>query len=107
MEPELALEAQDLQQLHERAVADLPEARRRAYLLVREQHVSHADAAALLRVTPSAVNASVVRAQRALREELERHGIRTPRETRRQKPRVLVSRRQPTRRRRSTVDSRV
>ncbi len=70
MEPELALEARELEALRVRAMAELPEACRRAYLLVREQKASYAEAAAVLGVTTSAVNANVVRAQRKLRARL-------------------------------------
>ena len=69
------------------AIAALHEACRRAYVLVRERQVSHADAAAVLQVTPSAVSVGVVRAQRALRKELERNGIQAPIGTRRRKNR--------------------
>src|SRR6185312_2398188 len=78
MDPELALEARELDELHASATARLSAPCRRAYHLVREQRVSYAVAAAVLSVTPSAVNVSVVRAQRTIRAELEGRGIAAP-----------------------------
>jgi RNA polymerase sigma factor (sigma-70 family) len=78
MDPELALEARELDTMYARATAGLPETHRRAYQLVRVQHASHATAAAVLGVTPSALSMNVVRAQQALEVELELRGIEAP-----------------------------
>ncbi len=75
MDPELALERDELEAYHERAMAEMPAACRRAYRLVRERHASRAEAAAKLGVTVGAIGMRLARAQRELEEGLKRRGF--------------------------------
>jgi RNA polymerase sigma-70 factor (ECF subfamily) len=75
MAPDAVAEERELQALHEKALAALPPACRRAYVMVREEGFSYAQAATILGVSRSGVSAFVVKAQRKLRGQLKRRGI--------------------------------
>jgi RNA polymerase sigma factor (sigma-70 family) len=78
MSPELAMEAQELTELHQQALATIPEVCRRAYVMVREEGATYEEAAARLGVSRDAVASHVVRAQRRLRRHFAEHGIHAP-----------------------------
>jgi RNA polymerase sigma-70 factor (ECF subfamily) len=75
MTPDGELEEHELAEMRERALASLPPACRRAYLLVRDQGMSYEEAAGMLGVSRSGISAFVVKAQRKLRGELANCGI--------------------------------
>ena len=66
---DLLREAQ-LQDAIDRAVASLPPRCRETFILVRQQHLSYAEAAEVMGVTVKAVEMNIVRAFAALRREL-------------------------------------
>lgn len=82
MSPSLAQESRELDALHEQAVAELPEACRRAYVMVRDEDLSYDVVATRLGVTRRAVAGHVVRAQQRLTRSLRAHGVSTPRRAR-------------------------
>jgi RNA polymerase sigma-70 factor (ECF subfamily) len=83
MAPDGELEERELAEMRERALASLPPACRRAYLLVRDQGMSYQEAARILGVSRSGISAFVVKAQRKLRGELASCGIEATRWRRR------------------------
>lgn len=72
MSPEQEYEARELEAVREQTLNELPEACRRAYLLVREEGESYERVAERLGVTRSMVSAHVVKAQRRFRRALGR-----------------------------------
>lgn len=76
MSPELELEEPELAAVHERTLRELPSACRRAYLMVREEGESYNGAARRLGVSPSAVSAHIVTAQRRFGWVLMDKGVR-------------------------------
>ena len=77
MAPDITTEERELKALHEAALASLPPACRRAYVMVREEGFTYTQAARILGVSRSGVSAFVVKAQRRLRRRLKRRGIET------------------------------
>ncbi|HEY5218544.1 MAG TPA: sigma-70 family RNA polymerase sigma factor [Gemmatimonadaceae bacterium] len=73
--PDAEFEEGEWAALRERVLAELPEAVRRAYVLVREEHATYRCAAEELAVSQSSVRWSVSRAQRQLRRGLAALGI--------------------------------
>lgn len=78
MSPELTNEAQELTELHQQALAKIPEVCRRVYVMVREERATYEEVAARLGLSRDAVTSHVVRAQRRFRRHLEEHGIHSP-----------------------------
>jgi RNA polymerase sigma-70 factor (ECF subfamily) len=74
-EPESELRALQLQQAVQAALDMQPEAARTAYILVRLEGVSVADAAAILSASTDATKQRVHRVALALREQLEKRGL--------------------------------
>jgi RNA polymerase sigma-70 factor (ECF subfamily) len=77
-EPEAELRALQLQQAVQAALDLQPEAARTAYILVRLEGVSIADAAAILSASSDATKQRVHRVALALREQLEKRGLNVP-----------------------------
>jgi RNA polymerase sigma-70 factor (ECF subfamily) len=77
-EPESELRAMQLQQVVQAALDLQPEAARTAYILVRLEGVSVADAAAILSASTDATKQRVHRVALALREQLEKRGFDVP-----------------------------
>lgn len=65
----------ELREAIERAVAALPRRCRETFLLVRQQHLSYADAAEVMGISVKAVEMNIVRAFAALRRELAALGL--------------------------------
>jgi RNA polymerase sigma-70 factor (ECF subfamily) len=61
----------ELEESFQRALARLPEKSRAALLLVQQQQMSYADAAATLRMTENALRVLVHRARQMLKSEME------------------------------------
>jgi RNA polymerase sigma-70 factor (ECF subfamily) len=74
-EPEAELRAAQLREAVQAALSMQPEAARTAYILVRLEGVSVADAAAILGASTDATKQRVHRVALALREQLERRGL--------------------------------
>lgn len=75
MSPELAIEEQELANLHASTLASLSQGCRRSYVLVRSDETSYRIAAERLGVSQAAVCAHVVEAHRSFRRELSDYGI--------------------------------
>lgn len=65
----------ELREAIERAVAALPRRCRETFVLVRQQHLSYADAAEVMGISVKAVEMNIVRAFAALRRELADAGL--------------------------------
>ena len=78
MSPELTREERELEALHDVIVAEIPEARLRAYVMVRGDGVAYAEVAVRLGLSPRSVASHVLRVQRRFRERLKKHGIHAP-----------------------------
>lgn len=78
MHPDAAVEEAELSALRESSLAKLPERCRAAYLLVREEELSYAEAGTRLGMSTRSVHAQVARAQRLFREELRQQGVPVP-----------------------------
>jgi RNA polymerase sigma factor (sigma-70 family) len=74
MDPEAAVNEEELAAFHARTLASLPENVRRTYTMVREDGHSYREAAAQLGTSRATVNAHVVRAQRVFRKKLPSMG---------------------------------
>jgi RNA polymerase sigma-70 factor (ECF subfamily) len=68
--PDAELSAQDLAEAAARVVASMPSRCREVYTLVRQQHLSHADTARVLGISPKTVEVHMTRALAILRAEL-------------------------------------
>jgi RNA polymerase sigma-70 factor (ECF subfamily) len=68
--PSESLECQELAAAAARAVAELPEQRRRIFVLCRYHDLSYADVAARLGISPRTVNTQMTRALKGLRRKL-------------------------------------
>jgi len=75
MRPDDAHDASELGDLHTRLIAELPETRRKAYVLVREDARTYKLAAKHLGITPLAICAHVVSAQKYFRRRLASEGV--------------------------------
>lgn len=73
--PEANAQAKDIIVIVDRVLRDLPESQRAAYVLLREEGLSVADAAAVLGATSTAVKLRAFRAYEAIREALRAAGI--------------------------------
>lgn len=69
-EPEARLQRSQLAVAIQRALEQLPPRVRLAFELVREHHLTYAEAAHVMGVTPKAIDVSLTRAGKALREAL-------------------------------------
>lgn len=78
MSPDLAIEEEELARCHARTLADLPDVRRRAYLLVCEERVSCQAAARQLGIPRFSVVAHVAAAQQRFYHALHAQGLATP-----------------------------
>lgn len=78
MSPEYELEELELEHCGTRALANLPEKCRRAFVMVQLEDVSYNEAAAALHVSRSTVCGYVVLARKQLREGLRALGIEPP-----------------------------
>lgn len=67
MSPEMALEAEELDNVVHRAIASLPPVCRRVYLMIREDGHSYQEVAQSLGISPNTVREHLVDAQRRLR----------------------------------------
>lgn len=75
MHPDAAVHETELAAFRERLLATLPEKCRSAYLLVREDGCSYAEAGTRLGMSTRSVHAQVTRAQRLFRKELPQQGV--------------------------------
>ena len=75
MHPDAAVDEAELAAFRESSLAKLPEQCRVAYLLVREEGLSYAEAGTRLGMSTRSVHAQVARAQRLFREELPQQGV--------------------------------
>jgi hypothetical protein len=75
MHPDAAVDEAELTVFRESSLAKLPERCRAAYLLVREEGLSYAEAGTRLGMSTRSVHAQVARAQRLFREELPQQGV--------------------------------
>jgi RNA polymerase sigma factor (sigma-70 family) len=82
MSPDLSHEVRELNEVHARAMAALPDACRRAFVLVRDEDLAYKIAAERLGITRKTVQSHVVRAQGQLVEALREHGVTIPRRAR-------------------------
>jgi RNA polymerase sigma factor (sigma-70 family) len=85
MQPDMAVDEQELALLHAQTTAGLSPMCRRVHTMVREEGWSYARVGATLRISRSAVCRHVVNAQHRFRERLEAHGytpVRAPRSAR-------------------------
>ena len=73
--PEAQARARELMTVVDQTLAALPENQRTAYVLLREEGMSVADAADVLGATPTAVKLRAHRAYEAVREALRRKGL--------------------------------
>lgn len=78
--PEEHVRARQLMTIVDRVLRDLPENQRAAYVLLREEGLSVADASAVLGATTTAVKLRAFRAYEAIREALRAAGITLPEE---------------------------
>jgi len=78
MHPDAAVDEAELSAFRESSLAKLPERCRAAYLLVREEGLSYAEAGTRLGMSTRSVHAQVARAQRLFREELRQQGVPVP-----------------------------
>jgi len=78
--PEEHARARQLMTIVDRVLRDLPENQRAAYVLLREEGLSVAEAAAVLGATPTAVKLRAFRAYEAIRGALQAAGITLPEE---------------------------
>jgi len=78
MSPDAALEEQELEEIRLQALETLGPACLQAYALVREEGLSYAEVARMLGVSRRGVSAFVVKAQKRLRQEVKRRGIKGP-----------------------------
>lgn len=78
--PEEHVRARQLMTIVNQVLRDLPENQRAAYVLIREEGLSVADASAVLGATPTAVKLRAFRAYEAIREALRAAGITPPEE---------------------------
>lgn len=76
--PEEHVRARQLMTIVDRVLRDLPENQRAAYVLLREEGLSVADASAVLGATTTAVKLRAFRAYEAIREALRATGITLP-----------------------------
>jgi RNA polymerase sigma-70 factor (ECF subfamily) len=75
MHPDAAVHEAELTAFRESSLEKLPERCRAAYLLVREEGLSYAEAGTRLGMSTRSVHAQVARAQRLFREELPQQGV--------------------------------
>jgi RNA polymerase sigma-70 factor (ECF subfamily) len=75
--PEAHAQARQLMEVVDRVLSGLPESQRAAYVLIREEGLSVADAAAVLGATPTATKLRAFRAYEAIREALTAAGLPT------------------------------
>lgn len=80
--PEEHARAKELLQVVDRVLRDLPENQRAAYVLLREEGMSVAEAASVLGATATAVKLRAFRAYEAIRAALREAGISAPEEQR-------------------------
>lgn len=73
--PEAQARARQVMTLIDHTLAQLPESQRTAYVLIREEGTSVADAAEVLGATPTAVKLRAHRAYEAIREALRAAGL--------------------------------
>lgn len=78
--PEDLARAKELMQVVDRVLRDLPENQRAAYVLIREEGLSVAEAASVLGATSTAVKLRAFRAYEAIRGALREVGITPPEE---------------------------
>jgi RNA polymerase sigma-70 factor (ECF subfamily) len=83
MNPEVQWEARELEALYRRTLDSLPPRCRQAFVAVREDGQSYAEAARSLGCSVKMIAKHVTRAQRVFRVVLRERGIRVPREKRR------------------------
>lgn len=76
--PEALNQAKDVMMVVDRVLRELPENQRAAYVLLREEGMSVADAAAVLGATTTAVKLRAFRAYEAIRAALRAAGIAAP-----------------------------
>ncbi len=76
--PEEHARAKELMQVVDRVLRELPENQRAAYVLLREEGLSVAEAAAVLGATSTAVKLRAFRAYEAIRAGLQAAGITSP-----------------------------
>jgi RNA polymerase sigma factor (sigma-70 family) len=74
MQPDLGVEAQELEDVLEKTIASLPRMCRRVYVMVRDDGASYQIVANVLGVSRASVNAHMVSAQRRLRVALIEQG---------------------------------
>jgi RNA polymerase sigma-70 factor (ECF subfamily) len=79
MQPDLGVEAQELEDILEKTIASLPRMCRRVFVMVRDQEASYQTVANVLGISRASVNAHVVSAQRRLRVALIEQGLLSPR----------------------------
>jgi RNA polymerase sigma-70 factor, ECF subfamily len=82
MSADVALDEDEMANVHDRALARVPRVARRVFVLVQVEQLSYERAAVQLGLSKSAVSAHVGRAKRHLRRHLLEYGIAAPQPTR-------------------------
>jgi RNA polymerase sigma-19 factor, ECF subfamily len=91
MNPEVNMRQRELEALYRRTLDSLPLRCRQAFIAVREQEQSYADAAQSLGVSVKMIAKYITQAQRVFRAALREQGIRVPREKSRKAPVAFAS----------------
>jgi hypothetical protein len=92
MDPELAFEERELAALYRRTRDSLPTRCREAFILVREEELSYAEAAQRLGTSVKMIAKSITQAQRVFRTALRKQGIEVPSEKGHEAPSPFISR---------------
>jgi RNA polymerase sigma-70 factor (ECF subfamily) len=92
MDPEVNMRERELEALYRRTLDSLPLRCRQAFLAVREQELSYAEAARSLGVSVKMIAKYITQAQRVFRGALRKQGIRVPREKGGETPVAFVPR---------------